>query len=53
MSDLTTVAINAAIANPAEFLMGPGLLPLTLVLAFTVGALVWKIAGLIEAKFNK
>ena len=53
MSDLATVAVNAAIANPAEFVMGPGFLPLTLVLTFTVGIVVWKLAGLIEAKFNK
>ena len=53
MSDLATVAVNAAVNNPLEFLMGPMILPLTLVLTFTVGIVVWKLAGLIEAKFNK
>ena len=53
MFELVTVAINAATLNPAEFLMGPGFLPLLLLLTFTVGIVAWKLAGIIEAKFNK
>ena len=53
MSDLATVAVNALVSNPAEFLMGPGFLPLLLLLTFTVGIVAWNIAGFIEAKFNK
>jgi len=53
MSEIFTAAVNAATSNPAEFLMGPGFLPLLLLLTFMVGTILWKLAGLIEAKFNK
>jgi hypothetical protein len=53
MSDLATVAVNAAHSNPADFLMGPMILPIFFIVAVTVLAVAWKIAGLIEAKFNK
>lgn len=53
MSDLATVAVNAAVNNPADFLMGPMILPVFLIVFFAVMGIGWKVAGLIEAKFNK
>lgn len=53
MSEILTVAVNAAVNNPLDFLMGPMILPVFLVVTFVMGAIAWKIAGLIEAKFNK
>ena len=53
MYDLATVAVNAITSNPIDFLMGPMILPVFALLTFTVGAIAWKVAGLIETKFNK
>jgi hypothetical protein len=53
MSEILTVAVNAITSNPVDFLMGPMILPVLAIVAFVMGALAWKIAGLIEAKLNK
>lgn len=52
MSELVTVAINAATSSPVDFLMGPMILPITLVLTFTVGIVAWKVATVIENKLK-
>jgi hypothetical protein len=36
-----------------DFVMGPMILPVLAIVTFVVGAVAWKVAGLIEAKFNK
>jgi hypothetical protein len=53
MSDLATVAVNAAHSNPMDFVMGPMILPIFAIVFFTVMGIGWKVAGLIEAKLNK
>lgn len=53
MSDLATVAVNAAHSNPMDFVMGPMILPLFFIVFFTLLSIGWKVATVIEAKFNK
>jgi hypothetical protein len=52
MSDLATVAVNAATSNPMDFVMGPMILPVFFIVFFTVMAVAWKVATVIENKLK-
>lgn len=53
MSEILTVAVNAAVNSPMDFVMGPMILPLFFIVFFTLLSIGWKVATVIEAKFNK
>ena len=52
MSDLATVAVNAAVNSPMDFIMGPMILPIFAIVFFTAMGIGWKVATVIENKLK-